>query len=261
MMKKLIKIFNIQIILTHILKFSILIFVTIPLVSQETAVGDQTVEDAEHLVSRTQKLSNSYFEKGKRFYMIGNYDGAMFYFQKAVDINPNHSEALNYFGGAHFHLQEYDKAIEYYTKSLDINSNAYWVLHNKGKANHHKGEYSEAIENYSQSLSIKNDFYRSLYYRAVAQVESGNIDAAYDDLAAAIMHQPNDHKAWYLFGLVQFQKGEIDDARNSFTRSLSLSSASLPFYSEGKNPYAVNEKEFQLSAASQTASEERARSN
>jgi tetratricopeptide (TPR) repeat protein len=53
-------------------------------------------------------------------------------FDKAIEIKPNYSEALNNKGLALTSLGEYDKALECFSKSLDINPNNAAVWNNKG---------------------------------------------------------------------------------------------------------------------------------
>ena len=55
---------------------------------------------------------------GDSAYDLGNYTGAIEYYNKILDINPNDIDALNNKGAALYGLDNYTGAIEYYDKVL-----------------------------------------------------------------------------------------------------------------------------------------------
>jgi tetratricopeptide (TPR) repeat protein len=222
----------------------------------------ETASDSGGVSAENKMKSSLEFQKGKRKYMNGDYDGAMYHFEKSIEFNPQNSEALNYYGGAYFHKEQYDKAIDFYSRAISANDKAYWILHNKGVAEHHNGNYNAAIQDFSQTLEQKSDYYKSVYQRGLVYIEKNEYDLALGDFTNAIMLNPKDYKAWYLLGLIYYEKGDEDRAKRNFQKAKSLSrSAELPYYTEGKNPFAVNGTETAPAVSAEPTVEERARSN
>lgn len=104
----------------------------------------------------------------------GQYDKAIDYYQKALDIDlnvfgaeyPNTAIDYNNLGLAWDSKGQYDKAIEYYQKALDINLKAFGAEHpkvatgynNLGSAYYQKGDYKTALEYFEAALPIRRKF-------------------------------------------------------------------------------------------------------
>ena len=65
---------------------------------------------------------------------LERYDEAIQYFDKALQIDPNDTVALNNKGDALYQLGKYDEAIQNYDKALQIDPNDTVALNNKGNA-------------------------------------------------------------------------------------------------------------------------------
>jgi len=71
--------------------------------------------------------------KGGQYLKMFNYEEAIIFFDKALELEPNNVEALYQKANAFSALEKYDEAIEYYEKVLNIdpeNQNAAISLHN-----------------------------------------------------------------------------------------------------------------------------------
>ena len=112
---------------------------------------------------------------------IGNYTGAIEYFDKVLAIDPNDVDALNSKGVALDSLGNYTEAIEYFDKVLAIDPNDVDAIYNKGVAFENLGNYAEAIEYYDKVLDINpND------------VDALNSRAALVNAGLAPAHEPSD---------------------------------------------------------------------
>lgn len=82
-------------------------------------------------------LSNKKYalnEKGNTLNNVGNYTGAITYYDKSLAIDPKFEDALNLKGGALRGLGNYTGAIEYYDKTLVIDPNDTYYLGLKQEA-------------------------------------------------------------------------------------------------------------------------------
>ncbi len=106
-----------------------------------------------------------YETKGLEAGKEGDYDKAIEYFEKAVEINPQNFSALGNLGVAHFHKGEYTKAITLYKNALIIKPNYVTAMYNLASVNskiNHKDEalkwLKKAIDNgFNDFEQIKND--------------------------------------------------------------------------------------------------------
>ena len=76
------------------------------------------------------------------------------YYDKALQIDPNYTHALNNKGSALINLGKYDEAIQYLDKALQIDPNDTLALNNKGGALINLERYDEAIQYYDKALQI-----------------------------------------------------------------------------------------------------------
>ena len=111
-----------------------------------------------------------YYSLASQFYFISNYDKAIEYYEKSLDIglkkndlqNSSVENSFNQLGSIYNDKGEFDKAIEYYQKSLTIKLNTFGNQHpntaisfnNLGDAWYKKEHFKVAIEFLEKSLVI-----------------------------------------------------------------------------------------------------------
>jgi tetratricopeptide (TPR) repeat protein len=86
------------------------------------------------------------YYKGLALYYLGNYTGAIVYFDKALAIDPKLMAPLGNTGLALGALGNYTGAILYYDKVLAIDPRDVHALTDKGVALHDLGNYTGAIK-------------------------------------------------------------------------------------------------------------------
>ena len=88
----------------------------------------------------------------------GKVDEAIPHFQKALQINPDDTEAHNGLGSALFQKGKVDEAIPHFQKALQIKPDNAEACYNLGSALLQKGSVDEAIVQYQKALDIKPDY-------------------------------------------------------------------------------------------------------
>ena len=107
---------------------------------------------------------NVLIEKANQLLVKKNYEEAIQYYDKVLEIEPNAKVVLNNKGNALSNLGKYEEAIQYYDKVLKINlviaklfgsdPNDINTLYSKGNALFALGKYDDAIEHYDKVLEI-----------------------------------------------------------------------------------------------------------
>jgi len=88
-----------------------------------------------------------HYNLGTELKNLGKFDHAQREWERTLELNPRHSQALNQMGSLWFIRKEYDKALLYYDASIQADMNNV-----------------EACYNLAMTLELKGEFKKSLYY-------------------------------------------------------------------------------------------------
>lgn len=95
-----------------------------------------------------------YMLGGLTLHKGGDYQNAVIYFDKALDIDPNYAELWKNKGNALSSQGRYEDALNCYEKALEINCNHGMAWKNKGIALQELGRFEEALECYNRALEL-----------------------------------------------------------------------------------------------------------
>lgn len=122
--------------------------------------------------------AEKYFNEAMGFASSGDYQKAIVYFEKALEINPNYDRAYYNLGLAHFSLGQYREAITYCEKAIEINPAYLKVYRNLGDIYISLGRYKEAIVYWEKAIEINPDDADSYADMGVAYEELGQYQKA-----------------------------------------------------------------------------------
>ena len=91
------------------------------------------------------------------YQILGNFDQAVIAHRKALEINPNFSEAWVNLGTSLKEQDELDESVKAYRSALAIKPDYAEALNNIGTVLARQGNLKEAIEAFNKALSIKPD--------------------------------------------------------------------------------------------------------
>jgi tetratricopeptide (TPR) repeat protein len=83
-------------------------------------------------------------------------------YNKVLELDPNHGNALNSLGEMYIYLREYEEAIEYYEKYLSLYPGEANPLDSVGWCYFLMGRFDEALAKFKEALKLKPNFYYSL---------------------------------------------------------------------------------------------------
>jgi tetratricopeptide (TPR) repeat protein len=117
---------------------------------------------AEDIQISTKELSlKELIFKGNEYFYKKEYNNAVQYYDKAIEIDPNYDKAWYNKGLALSYLGKHNEAIKCYNKALEIHVNEADAWNNKGCALYKLGKPKEAIACYNKALEIEPN--NSLY--------------------------------------------------------------------------------------------------
>lgn len=91
---------------------------------------------------------------GIAYHQLTDTNTARKYYEKAVKVNPEYSEAVNNLGTAFYAHKNYRKAITQYLKALQLNPNSASVYSNLGTAFFARKKYDQALQAYQKALQL-----------------------------------------------------------------------------------------------------------
>jgi tetratricopeptide (TPR) repeat protein len=139
-------------------------------------------------------------------YNLGSYfddqkclDDALFYYHKALEMQPRYPDALNNIGVVLVARKQYAEAIPYFERSLKAAPGFYEAHNNLGRALEGLGKFDHAIQEYRLVLAKKPDDVAVLNNLGNALVRKGHVTDAIQYYEASLRAKPDDAAA--LFGL------------------------------------------------------------
>ena len=95
-----------------------------------------------------------YAAQGARSLIARDFNQAISYYQKALELSPRDAAILKNLGDGYYLSGQYRQAAEAYQKTLEINPHNADALRNLGKAYARQKNYTRALEYYGKALSI-----------------------------------------------------------------------------------------------------------
>ena len=149
-----------------------------------------------HKLLYVQKKPEIFFIQANIHKQLKKYDTAITYFEEAIQLNPNFSEAYNNLGNIKKRIGKIEEAISCFKKAIELKENnilAYFNLANTYRENRY---FNELIETYEKILSFN----------------------------------PNDIKTLYNLGSVYLFLGEISMGKNFFEKIIKINKNHIPSY-------------------------------
>ncbi len=126
-----------------------------------------------------KKIEYEYsMHEGLKFRLLGDYNRAIYFFSRCIDIFP-YSDVANFeLSNIHAIAGGIDKAVNFASRALEIDPGNIWYYHNIARLHGENDDTRKAIEVYEKAVEVfpyYSDFYFSL---AVAHTSTGDYDAA-----------------------------------------------------------------------------------
>lgn len=125
-----------------------------------------------------------------------------------------------------YRMGDYDGAIADYNKALDLNSSYLGAYNNRGMAKSKQGNFDGAIADFSQAIKMKPSFTDAYFNRGTAELLQGNFDAAIADCGKAIELKPDHQAAYFHRALAKDCQTNFEGASMDYAKALELKGAS-----------------------------------
>jgi tetratricopeptide (TPR) repeat protein len=156
----------------------------------------------------------------KTAYSEDKAEEALQHFDRAIEINPNDSDAWYYRGDTLADLGKHEEAIASFNRAIEIQPDHYEVWISRGLVLAILGRFNEVIDSYDRAIEIKADDPDAWYYRGCTLVDLGRYEKALESYNRAIEIKPDDPEFWYSRGILLGKLGGPNDAIASYDRAI-----------------------------------------
>lgn len=166
----------------------------------------------------------SYMKKGNGYLSVGNYEKALEYLSKALEMKPNYAPAWTLKARVYDRMGEYDLALEAAKKALEFNINKEDLWLTLGNALSRLGRYEEEIECYDRALSLNEKFPEAWNNKGIALYNMKRYEEAIDCYDRALKLDPNNEKTYNNKGVALKALGKDSEALECYDKALSIRS-------------------------------------
>lgn len=129
--------------------------------------------------------------------------------QRALQIDPDSTAALNTMGVIHFDQREYDDAEDCFRSALTIDPEDAIACYNLGNIYKDQWRLEDAIDHYDRAIELHPAFTQAHVNRGVVLKFEGRLDEAIDSYSQALAFVPDDAEARFHRALARLMQGDF----------------------------------------------------
>ena len=184
---------------------------------------------------------------GVTFKKLGEYQKAKDCYEKAIEIKPNYIDAHYNLGNVFKELKDYQKAKDCYGKAIEIDPNHLKIQNNLGVIFNKLGEYQKAKDCYEKAIEIKPNYTDVYHNLGLIFIELKDYQKAKDCYEKIIKIDPNYVDAYYSLGAISLQLNDVKDYNTYHNKYYQLKSKGMISNANLENviPKFVKKQEYQ----------------
>jgi tetratricopeptide (TPR) repeat protein len=176
------------------------------------------------------KQAERYYESGLKKQREGNLDGAIAGYTRAIELNPNYTEAYNNRGNLKGAREDHDGAIADYDRAIQLDPTHTISYNNRGVQRQEKHDWDGAIADFNHAIELDPKYAKAYYNRGNVKGDKGDHDGAITDYDRAIELDPKYAYSYNNRGNAKKAKGDFDGAIADFTHAIELAPQDAGFY-------------------------------
>ncbi|MAJ44150.1 MAG: hypothetical protein CMF96_05305 [Candidatus Marinimicrobia bacterium] len=215
----------------------------------ESGLINEAIISYENIIDINPKFAMSYFRLGRIYYNDNNLEDAVYFFRKAIDLNPFNSTYNNYItniakklakeGNDIFRRKDYENAAQKYIQSTKVDPTYTEAYYRAGKSFYMLGDYDTAKEKIELGLENNSQHVQSLKLIGDIESKEGNNSEAVVWYQRAIKTNSNYHIAHYALGKSYFKLEKNEEALNSLKNAVMVD----PTYAKAYELIGIIEKQ------------------
>src|SRR5262249_10589526 len=127
---------------------------------------------------KTETIAQTSYRNGLDSMWLGNYEGALAYFESAANKNPQRADAWIQLGYCMAKQGRIDAAVRSYQQALQLSPDSAEIYNKLGDAYFYAGKFTDAIAAYKEAGRLQPKSAETYYNLALAYHEAGNAKEA-----------------------------------------------------------------------------------
>lgn len=196
-------------------------------VSQAKAFGGNISQKEEQKIASVTAVNkgNSFsayemYNKGVNEYYAKNYADAILSFNKAIEANPEYSDAYNYLGIVYDNQGDYNQALYYYKKAFEIKPTDAVIANNLGIVYAVQKDYDNARWYTNKAIELNPNYYNAYNNLGWISQTLGEKETALDHFLKAHELDPTNAYACKHIGGLYEEQGKYNDAVNYYQKAI-----------------------------------------
>ncbi len=174
-------------------------------------------------VMRSTAISiSTKFDQALLFHQQGQLGQAQALYLEILNAQPNFADALHLLGVIEFQIKNYQKALEFIGKAIDLNQNNAVFYYNRGLVLQDCKQLEAAIANYDQATKITPDYADAFSNRGNALLALKRPDAAIVSYDQAIVIKSDFAEAYFNRGNALQEIKQFDAAIASYDQAIRI---------------------------------------
>jgi type IV pilus assembly protein PilF len=172
-----------------------------------------------------EKKATAHYKIGVSYLNENKAQQAYVEFFKAYELDPNNKEVLNAIGVVYLlHFDEPLKAVEFFEKAVKVAPDYSDAYNNLGYSYEKLGEYEKAIPFYKKAISnpIYSTAEKAYYNMGYSYYRLGKYESALNSFKEAIKRAPTLGLAYMRLSLCYNAMGKYGDAATAMTQAIAL---------------------------------------
>ena len=173
-------------------------------------------------ICAAQQTAKDFDRAGSMFYSFKNYTGALDYFNKSLDKDPNNIDTLVRQGDTLKALKEYNASIDSYNKALKLNSSNVAALSGLTDSYIAFKDYTNALNTVTKANGLNPKIKTNWVKEGQLLQLQGRFEEASTSFERALALDKNYSDAFYRNGLSAMALGNNSQAMNLFNETLAI---------------------------------------
>ena len=143
-------------------------------------------------------------------------------YQKILQVEPDHPDALHYLGVLAHQVGRNEVAVEFIGRAINVNPSSPSYYSNLGAVLLAQGKMDEAAESYRKALLLRPDYAEAHYNLGIVLKNQGKLDEEVEHYRHALTLKPDYVDAHNNLGAALKEQGRLDESVEHYQQALSI---------------------------------------
>jgi serine/threonine protein kinase len=188
------------------------------------------IEDFSKAIELQPNYTEAYLYRGLAKFDLDDNKGAIEDFSQAIKLKPNTLTAYAYRGSAWSRLDSNENAKQDWKQAIQIQPDNALSYNSLGNARSNLGDNKAAIKEYDQAIALDPYLYRAYNNRGAAKIKLNDHKSAMEDYSQAIKINPYFYKSYLNRGSTKYEIDDNKGAIEDLTQAIQLKPDSSKSY-------------------------------